>query len=81
MSTAKWKFILSYSNQVTGDIVKVLRESGFGVLESETIYEELLNSQELGVGLRKDSGIDPMQLVKNLRQIGLTVDWKNEPAS
>ncbi len=81
MSTAKWKFTLAYSNDITGDVVEALRASGFGVLESETVAEALMETTELGIAIKKDSDIDPHLLYQNLTNIGMTVRWWNQPAA
>jgi hypothetical protein len=81
MSTAKWKFSLWHSNDMTGDLVEALCASGFGVLESETVAEAVLETTELAIAIRKDSNIDPRQLLQNLRNIGMGVQWLNEPAA
>ena len=81
MSTAKWKFTLSYSNDITGDVVEALRASGFGVLEAETVAEALMETTELSITIKKDSEIDPHMLYQNLRNIGMTVRWWNQPAA
>jgi len=81
MSKARWKFTLAYSNGVTGDVVQALRASGLGVLESETIAGELLETPELGIAIDKRSEVEPRLLLQNLRDIGLTVRWLNDPAT
>ena len=81
MSTAKWKFSLSYSNDMTGDVVETLRASGLGVLESETIAEALLETTELSLAIKKNSSIDPHVLFQNLKSIGMGVRWWNQPAA
>ena len=81
MSAAKWKFSLWFSNGMTGDLVAALRASGFGVLESETIAEAVMETSELGIAIKKDSNIDPWRLHQNLKDIGMGVRWLNEPAA
>ena len=81
MSTAKWNFSLKHANGMTGDLVEALRASGFGVLESETIAEAVLETTELGIAIKKDSNIDPWQLLQNLQSIEMGVKWLNEPAA
>ena len=81
MSTAKWKFTLAYSNDMTGDVAEALRASGFGVLESEAIVEALMETTELAVTIKKNSEIDPHLLFQNLQNIGMTVRWWNQPAA
>jgi len=81
MSNSKWKFTISYSNNVTGDVVQALQVSGFGILDSETIAEALLDTTELDIGIDKKSEIEPKLLLQNLKKIGLSVKWLNEPAA
>lgn len=90
MSKAKWKFLLAYQGpresllelrESPMSVVAALRAAGFGVLEAETVSEELLETTELGMAVRKDSEIDPFKLVQNLKRAGVHVRWLNEPAA
>lgn len=81
MSKATWNFSLAYSNSVGGDVVHALRDSGLGALESETIAAEMLETTELGIAIDRKSEVEPRLLLQNLKDIGLTVGWLNDPAT
>lgn len=81
MSTAKWRFTLEHSNDMTDNPVAALRAAGFGVAEAEAVAEALLETTKLDLAIRKDSAIDPYRLAQELQRIAMPYRWWNEPAA
>ena len=81
VSTAKWRFSLLLGTGARDDTVKALCDAGFGEVAAETVWNALLESGELGLAVRKDSGVDPRVFVQKLTSVGVRVEWRNEPAA
>lgn len=69
---------------VTSQAEQVLREAGFGVLESATLFEMLLESTSpvrFKLKTLRKAGIEPSTLAEALRAAGMIVEIRGDTSS